>query len=125
VVYGATHNDADRILDYSLKLGFLTGEENKQMLESHSKSAMFIGEPFKHEGPFFDFGNSDISRRLMNEIPVMLKNRLSPPPQEVYSLHRKLSGAYFIWIKLKSRVNSRDMFKEASDRFIKANKMTM
>jgi len=125
IVYGATYNHEDRIIEYSKRLGFLTGEENKEMLAAHSKSAMFIGEPFKHEGPFFDFGNSDISRKLMDEIPVMLKNRLSPPPQEVYSLHRKLSGAYFICIKLRSRVNSRDMFKEVSDRFIKAKSLDM
>lgn len=121
IVYGAATNDKERVIEYSKILGFLTGEENRQMLEAHSKSAMFIGEPFKHEGPFFDFGDSDISKRLMREIPVMLKNRLSPPPQEVYSLHRKLSGAYFMCIKLRSRVNSRDLFNEASQRFIKEN----
>ena len=96
IVNGSVEGDKDKIIEYSKKLGFLTGEENKQMLASHSKSALFIGEPFKHKGPYFDFGNSEISKGLLREIPVMLKNRLSPPPQEVYSLHRKLSGAYFM-----------------------------
>lgn len=125
VVYGAATNDEKRVIEYSKSLGFLTGEENKEMLKAHCKSAMFIGEPFKHKTPYFDFGDSDISKRLMAEIPVMLKNRLSPPPKEVYSLHRKLSGAYFMCIKLRSRVNSRDMFNEVSSRFIQQNSLVI
>ncbi|CAI2362267.1 unnamed protein product [Moneuplotes crassus] len=121
IVEGAVLGDKDKIIDYSKKLGFLTGEENRVMLESHSNSAMFIGEPFKHQDAFFDFGNSEISRKLIEEIPVMLRNRLSPPPQEVYSLHRKLSGAYFLCIKLKSRVNSRELFSEVSEKYKLAN----
>ncbi|CAI2362479.1 unnamed protein product [Moneuplotes crassus] len=117
VVEGAALEDKDKIIDYSTKLGFLTGDENRVMLESHSKSAMFIGEPFKHQEPYFDFGNSKISNKLIEEIPVMLKNRLSPPPQEVYSLHRKLSGSYFLCIKLRSKVNSKELYNEVSERF--------
>lgn len=121
IVYGAATEDKEKIVEYSKRLGFLTGEENRQMLESHAKSALYIGEPFKHEGPFFDFGDADISRKLMKEIPVMLKNRLSPPPQEVYSLHRKLSGSYFLCIKMRSRVNSRELFREVSEKFAREN----
>jgi len=43
---------------------------------------------------------------------VMVKNRLTPPPPEIYALHRKLSGAYWMNIKLKSKVDGRGMFEE-------------
>ena len=75
IVYGAAINDTERIIEYSKSIGFLTGEENRMMLNAHAKSAMYIGEPFKHEGPFFDFGDADISQRLLEELPVMLQNR--------------------------------------------------
>lgn len=42
----------------------------------------------------------------------MMKNRLKQPPREVYSLHRKLSGAYLICIKLKARVDVKKLFNE-------------
>ena len=36
----------------------------------------------------------------------------SPPPEEVYTLHRKLAGAYMLCIKLGAVVPCRDMLEE-------------
>ncbi|MGK3740536.1 MAG: aarF domain-containing kinase [Bacillariaceae sp.] len=35
----------------------------------------------------------------------------SPPPEEVYTLHRKLAGAYMLCIKMGAKVRSRDMLE--------------
>jgi hypothetical protein len=35
----------------------------------------------------------------------------SPPPEEVYTLHRKLAGAYMLNIKLGAVVKCRDMLE--------------
>ena len=37
------------------------------------------------------------------------------PPDESYSLHRKLSGAFLACIKLRARVPCRQLFQEAWD----------
>lgn len=36
----------------------------------------------------------------------------SPPPEEVYTLHRKLAGSYMLCIKLGAVINCRDMLEE-------------
>jgi aarF domain-containing kinase len=43
---------------------------------------------------------------------VFLKHRLTAPPEEVYTLHRKLAGAYMLCIKLGAKVACRDMLRE-------------
>ena len=51
-----------------------------------------------------------MTSRIYKTMPLMLKNRLRPPPSEVYSLHRKLSGAYLMCIRLKGKVNCYEIF---------------
>lgn len=47
---------------------------------------------------------------------VMLKHRLTAPPEESYSLHRKLSGAFLACIKLRAKIPCREIFFHAYDR---------
>lgn len=47
----------------------------------------------------------------------MLKHRLVPPPEESYSLHRKLSGAFLLATKLRGVVSLRDLFFDIYDNF--------
>ena len=42
----------------------------------------------------------------------MFNERLTAPPQEIYSLHRKLSGAFLMCSKIGGRVSCRDDFIE-------------
>lgn len=87
IVHGSFTDDKERIHKASLKLGFLTGEENKAMLNAHINSAMHIGEPLKHTGEYFDFGNQVMSKKVEEDMKVMIRQRLTAPPPEIYSLH--------------------------------------
>lgn len=49
----------------------------------------------------------------------MLKNRIKAPPPEVYSLHRKFSGAYLMATRLGSKFNCYQMFHPLYNNYIK------
>ena len=72
---------------------------------------MILGEPFRKNSTF-DFSQQDITKKIRDLIPVMMRHRLTPPPEETYSLHRKLSGAFLLCTKLKSSINCYDLFND-------------
>lgn len=80
------------------------------MINAHVDSIIALADPFRSE--VYDFGQEDITSRIRAQIPVMLQHRRSPPPQETYSLNRKLSGCFLLCANLRSRVRCRDILKE-------------
>ncbi|KIV80508.1 hypothetical protein, variant [Exophiala sideris] len=114
VLEAAARKDRNACRDFSIQLGYLTGYESKAMLNAHVDSVMTLAEPFLDTAPHvYDFENQTITDRVRGLIPVMLKERLAPPPEETYSLHRKLSGAFLLCARLGSRVKCKDMFQQA------------
>ncbi|KAJ1329066.1 aarF domain-containing kinase [Microdochium nivale] len=113
----AARSDRQRVKELSESLGYLTGHESRVMLDAHIASILTLAEPFLGSAPeVYDFHDQTITERVKALIPVMINERLAPPPEETYSLHRKLSGAFLLCAKLGSRVACRDMFDTAIKR---------
>ncbi|KZP27949.1 ABC1-domain-containing protein [Athelia psychrophila] len=105
--------DRNACIEWSLKLGYLTGEENDVMLDAHVTSMILLTTPFKAETPVaFGPGTAwaDTTAQIRTLIPVMLKHRLTPPPKETYSLNRKLSGAFLLASRLGARVDAKKLW---------------
>jgi len=107
----ASKSDKETVRQLSLELGYLTGHESNAMLEAHISSVLTLAEPFLESSPeVYDFKDQTITERVKSLIPLMIKERLAPPPEETYSLHRKLSGAFLLCAKLGSQVRCRELF---------------
>ena len=104
IIDSAAHKDRENVLKYSREVGFLTGYESQAMNDAHIDSVMLLAVPF-HQNKPFNFGNQKITQDIQDKTAVMLKERLCPPPQEVYSLHRKLSGLFLLAGKLNAQFN--------------------
>lgn len=116
VLQAAARNDRAACRDLSIQLGYLTGHESRAMLDAHVDSMLTLAEPFRNSSPdVYDFQDQTITDRVRALIPVMLRERLAPPPEETYSLHRKLSGAFLLCARLGSRIRCKDLFARAME----------
>lgn len=91
---------------------------HQEMLSAHLSSLKSLAIPFLPSSPdiipFSTFGPL-ITSSIREQIPIMLKHRLSPPPKETYSLNRKLSGAFLLCERLGSNVRARGVLREVLD----------
>ncbi|KAI9339684.1 mitochondrial chaperone [Obelidium mucronatum] len=111
----ASVQDREASVKYSQELGFLTGYESEAMLNAHLNSLFLLASPFSpSQKTPFDFGAQSITTSVRADIPVMLKERLTPPPDESYSLHRSLSGSFLLCAKLGARVDCARLFSKYS-----------
>ena len=112
IIWGAYKDDRDSIIHHSTNIGFLTGEESRQMYDAHYAGTMIVGEPFRcAEGELYDFGVAGLTEKVYKILPTMSKHRLTPPPQEIYSLHKKIIGTYLMCIKLRAQVPAREVLE--------------
>ncbi|KAL7124810.1 hypothetical protein ABFS83_14G074000 [Erythranthe nasuta] len=116
MVLACANNDREAVIEMSRRLGFLTGTESDIMLEAHVQAGFVVGLPFSKRGGY-DFGSTNITQSISNLGATMLRHRLTPPPEEAYSLHRKLSGAFLACIKLRAVVPCREILLQVSENY--------
>ncbi|ODQ65946.1 ABC1-domain-containing protein [Nadsonia fulvescens var. elongata DSM 6958] len=107
-------NDRINCERFSRTLGYLTGLEAQTMVDAHVDSLIVLGEPYNASNNYhsYDFSHQTVTDRVRTNIGVMLRERLTPPPEETYSLHRKLSGAYLLCARLDAVVPTQKWFEE-------------
>jgi len=117
MVSACARRDRSTVLEESIRLGFLTGDESRAMLDSHCVAAFEVGTPFASAAPY-SFAKNAMVANVAKEGPTLIKDRLTPPPEEAYSLHRLLSGVFFLCTRLGATVRASDMLQEvlAQDR---------
>lgn len=86
------------------------------MVDAHTDAIMILAEPFTTSKPY-DFKKQDMIKRVQVLLPTMLEDRLTPPPDEIYSLHRKLSGSFLLCTKLGAEFPCRLLLDHAWENY--------
>ncbi|KAG8225372.1 hypothetical protein J437_LFUL005387 [Ladona fulva] len=115
--FGATRSYEKAFMDkYILVIkAAADGKRDEAMQAAHVDAVMILGEVFGTGG--FDFGAQNTTLRLQRLIPTIVTERLCPPPEEIYSLHRKLSGVFLLCAKLRVTMNCRILFEEVLNEY--------
>ncbi|KYN40731.1 Chaperone activity of bc1 complex-like, mitochondrial [Trachymyrmex septentrionalis] len=108
IINAASEGNCNKVLQLSREMKFLTGYESK----AHVNAVMILGQVFDNNHEYYDFGGQDVTKRIQVLVPTIINHRLCPPPEEIYSLHRKLSGIFLLCAKLGTKIKCRDMFRE-------------
>ncbi|EYB92669.1 hypothetical protein Y032_0191g1308 [Ancylostoma ceylanicum] len=116
IIKAASDADTKKIIEHSREIGFLTGYETEIMEKAHAESVLIMGETLASSRPF-DFSRQSVTKRIQHLLPIMLEHRLTSPPEEIYSLHRKLSGSYLLATKLKAVVSCGGLFNEIYENY--------
>jgi len=116
MILACANKDREQVVRQSIALGFLTGKESNIMLNAHVEAAFVVGLPFANPGGF-DFRTTNLTREVTKLGATMLRYRLTAPPDEAYSLHRKLSGSFLACVKLGAVVHCREMFLKVYDNY--------
>lgn len=89
------------------------------MRNAHVDSMIALGEPFRADAPSpYPFAQQTITARVREHIPLMLRERLTPPPEQTYSLNRKLSGAFLLCTRLGAEIDCRTMLDEVTEGYV-------
>jgi aarF domain-containing kinase len=92
------------------------------MRDAHVDSMIALGEPFRADAPNpYPFAEQTITARVRAQIPLMLRERLTPPPEQTYSLNRKLSGAFLLCARLGARVSCNTMLSDVTRDYVLEN----
>ena len=86
IIDGARKSNYEEVIELSKQIGFLNGDESQEYKNTHYDTIRHIAEPFVQNQPY-DFSKQDITSKVYQTLPKIVKGRLKQPPLEVYTLH--------------------------------------
>jgi predicted unusual protein kinase regulating ubiquinone biosynthesis (AarF/ABC1/UbiB family) len=111
LMQGASEHDKTKIRQAILDIGLIRQDLPEKVQQNITDLAYMACEPLYGESPY-DFAASDLSSRLQQQgMQLGLEKEYAHTPSaNAIFLHRKLGGLFLLAIKLKAKVDMRNLF---------------
>ena len=105
-----SQKDRESFISSLMTMGYLS-EDKDSDLDLFWEYANIIGAPFYEDE--YDWGNSDISNKIYEYIPSIMKSvSIGNPPAHSFYIDKKIAGVYFILQKLNAKFNVNQVLQE-------------
>jgi predicted unusual protein kinase regulating ubiquinone biosynthesis (AarF/ABC1/UbiB family) len=111
LVDAAIGGDRGGVLAAGERIGFVDGEDPRELRVLFEDLARLFAEPLRTSQPY-DFGASDLARRARERsFDAARLRRLPRVPSDVLFLHRKLGGSFLLCAHIGARVDCRALYE--------------
>ncbi len=108
MVKAAYRRDRQALFQAAREVGFLEPEDSEELLNGFADLVLLITEPFESSLQPYDWGASDLPKRLATRgAQVAFQFKLRSPPREIIFLDRKMGGVFVFASVLKARFDAR------------------
>lgn len=112
LMLGGYKRDRSLLLKGGRELGLVQPEDPDELGQRYVDLCMMMTEPFNEENQPYDWGNSDLPKRVATQATQLaLRHRLRAPPRELIFLDRKLGGVFIFMSVLKCVTSGRDLIE--------------
>ena len=99
-------------------LGLLQPEDSLELVDDYIKLAVLIIEPFEEKAGDYDWGQSDLPKRVATAATkIATSYQLRAPPRELIFLDRKLGGVFIFMSVMKCQLAARNRILTAIEKF--------
>jgi predicted unusual protein kinase regulating ubiquinone biosynthesis (AarF/ABC1/UbiB family) len=112
MVRGTYLFNRELVIEGGLKMGFLKEDDSEELLETFYYLCALFGEPFDRAFQPYDWGASDLPKRVIGAGKKMaFEFHLRAPPREVVFLDRKMGGVFITLSRLGVKADLRDLLE--------------
>lgn len=114
LVQATFNEDRGLVMQKGTELGFLKSCDPEDVHREFYEFCRLVVEPFGHERDSYCWKNTDLPKRLAEQLNRVIQAReFRPPPREALFLDRKSTGLFCLLSKLEAKTKSRELVEKA------------
>ena len=113
MVRGGFEQKRGEVIAGAIEVGFLMPSDTEVMKDAFYEFCLLVTEPWMNEDELYDFGSTDLPRRVMQSGKDLVRVMgIRPPPREIVFLDRKIGGVFIFLSALRVKTRGREILSK-------------